>query len=234
MRRVFRVIVTGAAFVLSASSMFAQVTVGTARPHTGNCDPWGCEGGSTRYEQIFASDAFSGPIDIGSLTYYHTQITNPDGVYDFRPGTYSVYFSTRSGAIDDIGNDLDVNVTNPEQLFGTFVLGGSVTGTSFTLTGMNPFLYDPSVGNLLMDIRITQTGDTPAPTYWDADYSNQVTARAYTGPTDPQYEPGSDGIGLVTTFGPSSVTTTPEPSSLALVATGLLTLGSLTRRKRKA
>ena len=216
--------------LLLPAPSFAQVTVGTARPYTGNCLPWGCDGGSIRYEQIFASSAFPNPIDIGSLTYYKTQIVIPAPT-DFAPGTYTVYFSTRTGAIDDIGDDLDANVVGPEQLFGSVVLGGEMSGSTFTLTGTNPFLYDPNAGNLLMDVYAQSTGGPGVPTYWDVDFSNSVMARAYSGTPNPQFTPGSDGEGLVTTF--AAAATTPEPSTLLLLGSGLLGIVPVAGRRHR-
>jgi len=214
-----------------AGPMRAQtVTIGT--PSSSNCIPFGCPGNPfnvSRYQQVFGAGAFgvSSPIDIMSLTFFNT--FNPL-FGQFGNATFAVFFSTTNAPVNGLSTNLSSNVGTPDSPFATLITANQNTGASFSINGSG-YVYDPMVGNLLMDIFISSVGQNGILASMDADISGSVLSRAY----ESNGAASADGIGLVTKFGYTPVTTTtPEPTTLALMATGLVAIAARTRRRRRA
>ena len=209
--------------------------------------PFGSAGtpNTQRYQQVYngASFGFTGPQLI-------TQIT-------FRPdATYGTAFST---TIPNIQIDLSTSSKTAGNLSTTFannvgaddtvVFGsGSLALSSSFTAGLGntkafdiiinlatPFLYDPSMGSLLMDVRLKDSGYASPVHYFDTQTSSlDGIARVSTGNAgnylntvaDPMT---SDTSGLVTQFSFSAV---PEPGSYACLA-GLSALGIMSLSVRR-
>ncbi|MGZ4787056.1 MAG: PEP-CTERM sorting domain-containing protein [Terriglobales bacterium] len=111
----------------------------------------------------------------------------------------------------------------------TIPVGGINDDPTLTASGFSPFLYDPSFGDLILEIIVSNQDNVPNGSgngYNEADYTGVDTVRAYclTNVGCFAANPGA----LVTTFG---TTVTPEPGTLALLGSGLLGLAGVMRRK---
>jgi hypothetical protein len=204
----------------------ADVLIGTGTG--GNRYPFGdpCCGPGTIYQQIYASSNFSSPLNITGIDFFTAL---PGGV--LRSGTYTFFLSTTSVPVNGITTSFDANRGSDNSLFGTYVFGSAhFVPDVLEFTGAS-FLYDPALGNLLLDIRISG-GGVGQPIGSDGFFranngdAGGVYSRVY------DFEPPSGFFinwGLQTRF--ISVTTTPEPDTIGLMATGLVILWLCLRRR---
>ena len=171
------------------STFATSVTVGTTYGSVGNGLPFTTNiiGGTIDYEQIYSSTAFSGPITFNTITFFDTQI--PGSVV--LSGNYDMTFSYTSSPLN---SDYPIAGTGTQTFFNG-VLGGPVTGISFSISG-TPFVYDPSLGNLLIDVHVTDQAIGSIGGF-DRDGFTSVTSRAI---ADDEHGTFSDVTGLVTQF----------------------------------
>lgn len=208
--------------LLCASGAWADsITVGTA--NSSNFFPFGGPSfGSvgSRYQQVYDASSFSGAVTITGLSF----VGGSGG--DYRTGTYELSLSTTSRAVNTIDGFLfDSNVGADDTTFFHGVLTGASPATlSFSVPS---FVYDPSLGNLLLDVKVTSVGPIPSPkaAYDEMTSSGGLFSRAH------DFGVGFDDRGLVTVFefdgGGGSVV--PEPDTLLLVS-GVLAVWLLRRR----
>ena len=105
-------------------------------------------------------------------------------------------------------------------------------GTSYAINNSTAFKFDPSQGNLLLDIFASNQDNVPngpGDSYNDADNSGNYISRVYA--FNGSNSGTADSIGLVTTFGTGQTTATPEPGSLVLLGSGLIGIAGVIRRK---
>jgi hypothetical protein len=213
-------------FFLTAASAAAGVIVGQpADPNDGNCLPFGCAGlFGPGYQQVYNSGQFTGPITISNLEFYNTQFnsgatTMNGGMWAISLSTTSADWNTLSGNFaDNIGADNALVFTG--SLYQTWAFGDTLQINLST-----PFLYDPSLGNLLMDVMVSGGSAEGGNIYFDMNSGNTYIGRVV------DYELEVDpGFGLVTGFY-AGVSQIPEPGGLALLGSGLLLFGALLRRK---
>ena len=202
--------------LLCGATLRADIVVGKPDLGSGNCFPFGCNTGN-RYQQVYAASDFSGPITLEDLEFFHTQF--PGG--SVLNGNYTISLSTTNAQVNNLDTTNFANNVGPDsQIFFSGTLGGE-TGT-LDIIGI-AFTYDPSEGNLLVDISAAYTGGGGM-IFFDAmnGDANGLFSRAQ------NYGGGFAGYGLVTGF-----STVPEPGTLSLLGIGLAVLGLVKTRRRK-
>ncbi len=212
-----KLLVGAVALLLLAVCAHADIIIGTANSE--NCIPWSCNStGGDGYQQIYNNADFTGPIDIGSITFYNTFYNNGSS-QGIATMDYSIYLRATSQLVPD--------GTGTGTLFSSGHLsdGPWTFGTPLTFTG-TPFLFDPGTGlNLELTVLISNASDPGSGvfTYFDAESDGPFS----------RWCPNcgsNQGYGLVTGFG-TATGTTPEPGSLILMGTGLLAVAGTIRRK---
>ena len=198
----------------------ADQIIGSANSE--NCIPLSCASitGGSPYEQIYNSSAFNGSINIGDIEFYNTFYNNGSS-QSVATENYTIYLAVTSQSVPD-------GSTPPGAvLFASGSLNGQLWpyGQTLTITG-TPFNYNPASGNLELIMDITNASDPKngVYAYFDAESG---------GPFSRWFAAGGagEGYGLVTGFSEAQGGTTPEPSSLLLMASGLLAMGGAIRRK---
>jgi hypothetical protein len=204
-----------AGMAAAATPSMADVIVGQPPDvGTGNCYPFGCpvsEWGPD-YQQIYASSDFSGTIKVTNLEFFNTEFLNggtPDA------GTYTISLSTTSTPVDGLSSTFSDNL----GLNNTVVFTGSLSSLSGGVLHIllsKPFTYDPTQGNLLMDVYSADANQPGTLLFLDTNGENGgnggIFSRGYgAGNVENNY-------GLVTGFSTGSAV--PEPSTWAMVVLG--------------
>ena len=162
-------------YVITVAPVFADdVIVGSpSDAGTGNCYPFGCAY-SGEYQQVYTSSQFAtGPVLITGLEFFNTQFDV--GATGMNSGNWAISLSTASVDWNTIGTTYANNI-GPDN---TLVFNGDLSqpwsfGDTLTIGLTTPFTYDPSQGNLLMDVNVTGASDSNGDIYFDATVSTPV------------------------------------------------------------
>ena len=230
-----------AAIPISAT---AQTTVGTPTPGEGNCFPFSCNSTSSPsgqdidYQQLYSSTAFSGPISFNTISFQDSGLNFSNFFPNSPPnpsllaGDYDITFSTTSSPL---GTEYQIGPVSNTETFYAGYLPSSGDFTGFSIAG-GTYHYDPSQGNLLIEVvasnqAVTPNVGQPVNSYEAEDTSGDVLSRAY---NETGGSSNSDGDGLVTTFSTSTaVSAAPEPSTWLLMFAGIGGIGLMMRRAKK-
>jgi len=217
---------------LVASSSAFGITIGSSS--TGNCMPFNCNdsgtssGLSVDYYQTYDSSAFSGPTAFNTVSFFDYQPfpTVPARVIN---GNYAISFGTTLNPVNTPFSSIAMSNVTP---FFSGSLSGLPVNGLFSISG-NLINYDPSAGNLLMHVMVTDQELIPNGSgngYFQAGFTS-LTARSYAlanGGT------GFNDTGLRTDFSLSqSTSAVPEPASWAMMIAGFGLAGTALRNQRK-
>jgi hypothetical protein len=206
----FLVLSAAAALLLCPGVSSADISIGTSDSSNGFPFNAMYQAPSDRYQQVYAASNFSGVTTITGITFFDSsgQATS------FQSADYSFALSTSNFTVDNLDTiNLDANPGSDVQPFADEFLSGPITD-SFTISG-TPFTYDPSRGDLLLDIKRSLVDLTTGSWGLDAMAGDAggLFSRAQ------NFGVGTTGWGLVTEF-----ETVPEPSTLTLLALGAVVL----------
>ena len=213
----------GAGGAAQASSV---IIGGPGLPNAGDCAPFSCV---QRYQQVYDASLFSTPILIDTISFFNKNY-DPGNI---AAANYTIKLSTTGKAVNGLSNNFADNLGANNKTFFEGFLSGPITDGKFSITG-NSFLYDPSQGNLLLDV-FKDGGIFDFSTYLDyTPYSNGSFSRLYSFDNGPSGDTNNN-YGLVTEFsGNSNPEPVPEPASaLGLLALGAMGAGSLKRKQQK-
>jgi len=211
----------------------------TTEGNGNNAYPFNIGGPSQRYQQVYAASQFGGLPAGGGLI---TQIVfRPDATFGMAFTStlpdIQIDLSTTSAADDGLSGTYANNVGADDSIVfarGPLTLSSAFTGPpngpkdfDIIITLTHPFLYNPALGNLLLDVRNFGGGTT---TQFDAvsttgDGVSRVFNQNVNGTTGT-----TDTIGLVTGF-----VIVPEPGTAMLLVGGgtlLALFGECRRRQR--
>jgi len=192
---------------------------------------------SVRYQQVYSASQFgaSGPVTISQIAF------RPDGADSGASliiffNSVQIDLSTTARTPTTLSTTFASNV-GPDNatvfngfVFNNFPITGPAGGPKdFTITfNVTPFIYNPSAGNLLLDVRAFESGGGIS------DNLDAQSGSGFTAHVDASGIGSTTGAifptGLVTQFQVSPVVRVPEPSTLPLSALAmLLAMGALRR-----
>ncbi len=225
--RPFRSLYMTLAMLATAALPAAAQTVMVGNNNTGNnCIPFGCGGLTTNipgYQQVFSSSLFSQMVAISEFDFFVA------GGASIAGGTFNVYLGYTNAAVGALSSNLASNPSGPMTFFASLAGGGAAPATLAIVGG--PFVYDPTQGNLLLEI------DNASWTQGSSQFEASMTpfcSRALNSTFNGGSANVADNACLDTEihFSPAGVVGTPEPSTVVLMASGLVGLVGVARRRR--
>lgn len=229
MYRMRKLALTLAAFVLlgAASGVQAETVEIGSQDGPFTTVPFGTNGAYTgQFQQIYSGESFAGVFEIRQIAFASIGGGSRSATYDLTVG-----LGTSNSTAGSPSANFDAN----KGTDFTNVFSGALTSALFG-TGQfdliidltNPFLYDPSGGDLLLDVVInsatsTDSGSVP----FVAGFAPEVGWVTLNG--------AEGGYGLRTRFADAAgVEPIPEPTTMILLGTGLAGVAAKIRRRRKS
>ncbi len=196
---------------------------------------------SERYQQVYAASEFPGPLLITAILFRPDAfVGNP---FTSTLPSIQINLSTTSVAPGALSTTFASNVGLDDTIVfgkGALTLSSSDTGPiggpkdfDITIVLTTAFSYDPSLGNLLLEVRNFAGGTT---TQFDAhDILGDPLSRVLTtvsGNVLSDTADAAESVGLVTMFSTQPMAVVPEPSTLFLTSSGLASLAARAWRRR--
>jgi hypothetical protein len=193
-----------------------------------------------QYQQVYNKDAFGGLLMITQIEFFQLDPPGAPGSA-LLGGTFNIRLSTTTKSMNGLACcdniSLDTNRGSDEVAFAlNEVLADNDLVGTLTFSGTTPFIYDPSEGNLLIDMQVS--GYDPNNAVGDLVLGTRRFFQQTTdtiGEGDPLVSLASNwdglnnmGLGLVTGI---VFVFVPEPSTFFLMSSGLLVLRLLPKRR---
>lgn len=179
---------------------------------------------------MYTHGDFPGAYNITGVEFFNTSYNSSSN--SLNSGSVTISLSTTAANWNTLSTSFAANLggNNTQEFSGT--IGGPwAFGDSLTFNFSTPFLYDPSVGNLLMDVNASLSGGGSI--FFDTNglYApNTDIGRVFEFGGSGNSIGVTTGYGLVTEFIGSPV---PEPSSIVLLGSAMLVAAYLIRRKTR-
>ena len=206
-----------AAFAFLSSAPAQSLTIGTAEfsGQFGNTFPFGTNTGN-RYQQAYAASNFTGPVTITGINFF-AATDSGNLARNYTGGTFTLSLSTTPLGVNTINenSNFDANLGSDNQLFTTETLTGTVDPV-LTFSGA-AFNYDPTQGDLLLDISVTGSASTSLAFQFDS-ANGGIMSRAH------DFGNVFDNHGLGTEFTFGEIVSVPAPGTLVILGLGLFAI----------
>jgi hypothetical protein len=223
----------------SATSIVIPGTNAAIEGNTNNVFPFSIGLSSQRYQQAYGAAGFGSDSQFIDAILFRPDATVGFAFSSTLPNV-QIDLSTTTAAVDGLSSTFASNVgaNNTTVFSGALSLSSAFSGPAggpktfdILITLTTPFLYNPLLGNLLLDVRNFGGGTT---TPFDAvNTSGDAVSRVFASPGGVGNATGTvDSFGLVTQFQTSPAAAVPEPISLVLVGSGCA--AAVLRRRRRS
>ncbi len=204
-----------------------------------------------RMQQVFNADQFgTGPITLSEVAF-RANGESFGGIFGF-PGTaftrttqgFRLQLSTTSASADNLSSSFAANtgadvvdvIPRSDVTYSSAALSsnGSTKDFDVIFTFTNSFLYDPSMGNLLLDFTSFGGSNRSGTTLDGQNVLGDGTSSLFR-------QNGTDGTGSLSTFGyvaqfqtTDAMNAVPEPGTWAMMLLGFGAIGFGMRRRKSA
>jgi hypothetical protein len=180
-----------------------------------NVFPFGIEGYVGSYQQVYAAEAFSRPISIGSVAF----MGDRDAFAAPASSVFSLGFSTTGAGPLSLSSSYAANRgADFRTAFSGEISAAVMPGTfSFVIPLATPYAYDPRRGNLLVDLSIIRNRNGVV--VFEAG-GNPFVGRVFNDNGNGRATVNGQ-FGLLTRFSDTAAAPVPEPTTLLLLGGAL-------------